>query len=67
MTKHKIQRAFGIALRHHQPGRLREAEQGYRRVLDKKPNHVDALHNLGASAIQTGRNDMAEELFGHTT
>ena len=51
------------ALRHHQEGRLAEAEQMYRQILTVEPRHADALHLLGMVAYQTGRNDAAVELI----
>jgi protein O-GlcNAc transferase len=63
MAEHTIQRAFELALQHHQAGRLREAEQLYRQILAREPNHTDALHCLGVAADQLGRNDIAVELI----
>jgi len=37
------------ALRHHRAGRLREAEKGYRTVLQHFPDEVDVQCNLGAA------------------
>ena len=45
--------AAGLA--HHGAGRLAEAESAYRRVLAGHPRHPDALHLLGALALQGGR------------
>ncbi|TWA86934.1 tetratricopeptide (TPR) repeat protein [Azospirillum brasilense] len=45
--------AAGLA--HHGAGRLAEAESAYRRVLADHPRHPDALHLLGALALQGGR------------
>lgn len=45
--------AAGLA--HHGAGRLAEAEIAYRRVLADHPRHPDALHLLGALALQAGR------------
>jgi protein O-GlcNAc transferase len=38
------------AWKDHEHGKLKEAEAGYRRVLDKHPDHVDALRSLGTLA-----------------
>jgi predicted O-linked N-acetylglucosamine transferase (SPINDLY family) len=46
---------IAIALRHHQGGRLADAEAGYRKVLEADAENVDALHFLGVIAYQ--RND----------
>ncbi len=39
----------------HRQGRFAEAEAIYRRVLAQHPDHPDALHLLGALAVQAGR------------
>ena len=55
---------FAAALRLHQAGRLAEAEPLYRQALALDPNHVHALHYLGALAHQAGRSDIAADLIG---
>ena len=55
---------FGVAIGHHQAGRLREAEQHYRQALAADPGHADSLHLLGVMAHQVGRNEIAIELIG---
>ena len=42
------------AIRHHEAGRLREAERLYRSMLDDEPHHADALHLLGVLLTQMG-------------
>ena len=42
------------AIRLHEAGRLREAEQIYRAMLDADPRHPDALHLLGVLLTQVG-------------
>jgi protein O-GlcNAc transferase len=54
---------FTVALRHHQAGRLQEAERLYRRILQVDGRHADALHFLGVLAHQLGRNDVAVDLI----
>jgi tetratricopeptide (TPR) repeat protein len=49
--------------RHHQAGRLTEAEACYRRVLAAQPRQADALHLLGVVSHQAGRSDLAVELI----
>jgi len=44
----------------HRRGRLAEAAQGYRQILDSAPEHFDALHLLGV--IQSQRGDCAAAL-----
>ena len=46
-------------LRHHEAGRLDEAEAVYRRLLADDPDHAAALHLLGVIAFQRGRADEA--------
>ncbi len=55
---------FAEALRHHQAGRLGEAELLYRQILAADPRHADSLHLLGVVAHQVGRHDVAVELIG---
>ncbi|WP_158929368.1 tetratricopeptide repeat protein [Acidisphaera sp. S103] len=47
----------------HRIGRLAEAEQIYRQVIAAMPRHADALHALGALALQAGRPAVAETLL----
>lgn len=51
------------ALQHHQAGRLFQAEQIYLEILEREPQHADALHLLGMIAHQRGRHDAAVELI----
>jgi tetratricopeptide (TPR) repeat protein/2-polyprenyl-3-methyl-5-hydroxy-6-metoxy-1,4-benzoquinol methylase len=55
---------FESAVRAHQAGQLREAEQLYRRLLAADPKHVDGLHLLGVLAHQAGHSGVAVELIG---
>jgi len=52
------------ALRHHEAGRLSEAERLYRQILAVDPDHADSLHLLGMVAYQVGRHDVAVDLIG---
>ncbi len=54
-----ISDAFALAIRHHQGGRLHEAEQIYRQVLALEPNRVEALVLLGEIVEQNGNLDEA--------
>jgi len=56
--------AFMTALRHHQAGRLAEADRLYGEVLAAEPGHLHALHFRGALAHAAGRNEEAVELIG---
>jgi protein O-GlcNAc transferase len=51
----------GAGLKHHQAGRLAEAEACYRQALAVEPDHADALHLLGVIAYQVKRADLAVE------
>ena len=52
------------ALGHHRAGRLDRAEALYRKILNKVPDHPDALHMLGAIANTRGRPERAMQLIG---
>ncbi|MGA3068213.1 MAG: tetratricopeptide repeat protein [Tepidisphaeraceae bacterium] len=58
-----IHQTFDQAVEHHQAGRLREAEQLYRKILAQNPNHPGALHHLGIMSEQLGQRDAAIELM----
>ncbi|AZP11650.1 tetratricopeptide repeat protein [Undibacterium parvum] len=51
------------ALALHQAGDLRPAAELYRQVLEKQPQHFDALHLLGVIARQNGEAQAAVELI----
>ncbi len=36
-----------LAIQHHRAGRLKEAENGYRRILRASPDNFDVLHLFG--------------------
>ncbi len=48
-----------LAQQHHQAGRLQEAEQIYRQILNADPNNADAYYFLGVIALQVGKFDIA--------
>jgi predicted O-linked N-acetylglucosamine transferase (SPINDLY family) len=56
-----ISELLAIAVQHHQGGRLQEAEQIYRQILQVEPNQADALHLLGVIASQVGKHEFAVE------
>jgi len=64
MPQPDLKQLFAAALRQHQMGRLNEAEQMYRQVLQADPDHTDALHFLGVLALQRGRSEVAADLIG---
>lgn len=49
--------------RHHEAGRFREAEQLYRRVLQRDPDNAEALNLLGVLAAQAGHPRDAKDLM----
>jgi predicted O-linked N-acetylglucosamine transferase (SPINDLY family) len=57
---------FHTALDHHRAGRLREAETAYLSILARDPDHVEAIHGLGALALQTGRSAEALPLLSRS-
>jgi len=59
-----IPETLSIAVKHHQAGRLRQAEQLYRRILQADPNHVDTLHLLGVVASHHGDHKSAIDYIG---
>jgi tetratricopeptide (TPR) repeat protein len=56
-----IAQIFDMAVQHHQAGRMQQAEQLYRQLLQLEPLHVGALHLLGLLAHQVDRSDLAIE------
>ncbi|MEW6769462.1 MAG: methyltransferase domain-containing protein [Pseudomonadota bacterium] len=54
---------FQNAVFHHQSGRTREAEAGYRDVLARNPRHPGALCYLGLLAHKSGHSDDGIELL----
>ena len=49
-----VKQALDIAAKHHNANRLAEAENIYRKVLEKTPNQTVALHHLGLLLHQKG-------------
>lgn len=66
MVNSSNEQLFAAALQQHQLGRLADAERGYREVLQRDPDHSDALHFLGVVALQTGNLEPALELVGRS-
>ena len=56
-----VSEALELAVKQHQGGNLREAEEIYRQILQVEPRQADALHLLGVISHQVGRNDLAIE------
>ena len=59
----QIQELLTDAIELHQNGRLLEAEQAYRRILQIESNHPEALHLLGVIAHQKGHHQKAFQLI----
>ncbi len=60
---HALAALFQQGLAHHQQGQLEEARAAYVRMLVLQPGHADALHMLGAMAMQSGEHALAVELI----
>ena len=58
-----IQDALDLALKHHQAGRLSDAEDIYEQILQTDPKQPVALHLLGVTSHQVGKNDVAVDLI----
>ncbi|MGA7936907.1 MAG: tetratricopeptide repeat protein [Kovacikia sp.] len=52
-----------IALQHQQEGRIEEAAQVYRQILEHQPDSIDALNLLGALVYQQGKFQEAVTCF----
>ena len=52
-----------IAVRHHQAGRLQQAQQLYQQVLKSEPDNPVVLHSLGLIACQRGQKQQAVDLI----
>src|SRR5207302_11204458 len=59
-----IDEALAEAVRRHQAGDLRRAEEVYRQVLQADPANADAWHLLGVAAHHAGRNEEAIQNIG---
>ncbi len=59
-----IAEALSLGTRHHQEGRLAEAERLYRQVLAVDADNPQALHLLGMLAMQARQFEAAVELIG---
>ncbi len=55
---------FALAVRHHQAGRLFDAENVYREVLASDSEHFGSLHHLGIIALQKGQAQAAIDVIG---
>jgi len=58
-----IEQAMQQGVTAHKEGKLEEAEQLYRAILQSQPKHPDANHNLGILAVSVNKADEALLLF----
>ena len=58
-----IDEALQQSIRAHKEGKLQDAERLYRAILQVRPNHPDANHNLGVLAVAVGKPIDAVPLF----
>ena len=58
-----IEQALQQGVAAHKEGKLEEAERLYRAILQSKPLHPDANHNLGVVAVSVNKADLALPLF----
>ncbi len=54
---------FERAVARHREGALEDAASLYQAILEKRPNHFDSIHNLGAIAVQLDQPASALPLF----
>lgn len=59
----RLQALLEKAISHHQAGRLTEAEQSYRKILQTHPGHTQANFNLGVLALQRQKPAQAQPFF----
>ena len=58
-----IDRALQQGIAAHKQGRLQDAEQLYKIILQTQPAHPDANHNLGVITASAGKGDEALPFF----
>jgi len=58
-----IEQALQQGIAAHKAGKLEEAEQLYRAILQSQPAHPDVNHNLGVIAVSVNKADVALPLF----
>ena len=58
-----LEQAINLAIQHHSAGRLSEAEQVCRQILEKDSNQPVVLHLLGVTSHQLGKNDAAVDFI----
>jgi tetratricopeptide (TPR) repeat protein len=58
-----IEQALQRAIQEHKAGKLQDAENLYRAILQIQPKHPDANHNLGVLAVSLNKTEAALPLF----
>ena len=58
-----IEQALQKAIEAHKDGKLQDAKELYRAILQVQPNHPDANHNLGVLAVSLDKTELALPLF----
>ncbi|MDD9926450.1 MAG: tetratricopeptide repeat protein [Rhodospirillaceae bacterium] len=66
-AQRRLQDALRFAVEHHNAGRLDQAEDIYREILDIEPENPSALHLLGVIAHQVGESEAAWPLIQQAT
>jgi len=59
----KLEKLYSEALREMSAGRLQEAKALYHTIITEKPDHIEALNNLGVIATQEGNTKEAISYF----
>ena len=57
----EVAEVLQLAVQHQRTHRFAEAEQFYRQVLEKHPDHPEALYGLGILSIEMGQPQVAEQ------
>jgi len=63
MQQFTPQQALDLAMQHHREGRLAQAEEIYRRLLELQPDNADIVHLLGLLAMHAGHPAAGRELM----
>ncbi|MEH2458502.1 tetratricopeptide repeat protein [Nostoc sp.] len=61
LDKTEVTEIFQLAVQHQRANRLVEAELLYSQVLEKQPDHLEALYSLGMLGQQMGQPQIAEQ------
>ena len=58
-----LEETFALAVRNHQNNNFKIAENFYKKILKKNPNHFESIFLLGSLLLQTKKFDAAIQLF----